>query len=149
MAILMDKTLNGLYEALIRRDVDIMSCRIFEMPYSSLRKLIYPEPRYNTFIITKRDGSPRTIQEPRLAVKDLQNKLLNFLSERTGSPKPCVHGFTKGRSIVSNAGFHCNRQTHHLLSIDLEDFFHRLAFIVCAVYSKISRSTFRSKLQPF
>lgn len=124
----MDKTLDGLYEALIRHDVDFMSYHIFEMPYSSLRNLIYPEPRYNTFIITKRNGSPRTILEPRLAVKDLQNKLLNFLSERTGSPKPCVHGFTKGRSIVTNARFHCNRQTHHLLSIDLEDFFPSISF---------------------
>lgn len=128
MVISMYKTLDGLYEALIRHDVEVMSNHIFGMPYSSLRKLIYPLPRYNTFIITKRDGSPRVILEPRLAVKNLQNQLLNFLSERAGSPKPCVHGFTKNRSIVSNARFHCNRQTHHLLNIDLEEFFPSISF---------------------
>lgn len=124
----MDKALEGLYEALIRRDVDCMSSLVFGMPYSALRKLIYPNPRYSTFIIAKRDGSPRIILEPRRAVKELQIKLLDFLSERAGSPKPCVHGFTKERSILTNARFHCNRQTHHLLNIDLEDFFPSISF---------------------
>lgn len=124
----MPPTLADLHETLIRHNVDFMSGEVFGMPYSALKQVIYPTPPYRSFIITKRNGSPRVILEPRLRVKELQQKLLGFLVDKAGSPKPCVHGFTKGRSIVSNARFHCNRQTHHLLNVDLEDFFPSITF---------------------
>lgn len=105
-----------------------MSSKVLGVPYSTLQALIYPRPPYKSFTINKRNGSPRLIQEPRRALKALQYKVLDYLYEHSGLPKPCVHGFTKNRSIVSNAKAHCNRQTQHLLNIDLEDFFPTISF---------------------
>lgn len=116
------------HESLIRIDVDYMAQHVFGVPYSAIQGLLYPKPRYKAFVITKRNGSPRVILEPRLEVKNLQYKALDFLKKHSGAPKPCVHGFTEGRSIVTNAKVHCNRQTQHLLNIDLEDFFPSITF---------------------
>lgn len=113
---------------LLQNDVYYMSRKILGVPYSTVQALIYPLPPYKSFTITKRNGSPRVIQEPRRALKDLQCKVLDYLYGHCASPKPCVHGFTKDRSIVSNAESHCGSQTHHLLNLDLEDFFPSITF---------------------
>lgn len=118
----------NLNDILLRHDVDHMSNKVLGVPYSTLKALIYPSPPYKSFIITKRNGSPRLIQEPRRALKDLQYKALAYFYAHCGLPKPCVHGFTKDRSIVSNARAHCSGQTQHLLNLDLEDFFPSITF---------------------
>ncbi|MEO8407800.1 MAG: reverse transcriptase family protein, partial [Oxalobacteraceae bacterium] len=115
-------------ESLIRSNVHYMSRHVLGMSYEAVQKIIYPKPRYKTFLIAKRNGSPRIIQEPRRALKDLQLKVLKFLEERSDKPKPCVHGFTRRRSIVTNARKHCSLQTHHLLNIDIKDFFPSIDF---------------------
>ncbi len=126
-----------LHEALVRCDVDYMARHVFGVPYSAIQGVIYPSPRYKSFVITKRNGSPRVIREPYLEVKNLQYQVLDFLIARSGAPKPCVHGFTEGRSIVTNATVHCNKQTQHLLNIDLEDFFPSVTFFrVRGVFQK-------------
>lgn len=109
-------------------DVDYMSRNVFGVPYSVVKALIYPVPPYKTYIIAKRNGSPRLINEPRLKLRVLQERLLEYLYTCCGSVKPCVHAFTKTRSIVTNAETHCNRQTQHLLNVDLEDFFPSISF---------------------
>ncbi|MCD6704918.1 MAG: trypsin-like peptidase domain-containing protein [Thiobacillus sp.] len=118
----------SLNDILLRHDVHHMSSKILGVPYSTLKALIYPLPPYKSFVITKRNGSPRLIQEPRRALKELQYKALDYFYEQCGLPKPCVHGFTKDRSIVSNAKSHCSDQTQHLLNLDLEDFFPSITF---------------------
>ena len=112
----------------MRMDVEYMSTHLLGTPYSEVQKIIYPTPPYKVFVITKRSGAPRLIQEPRRKLKELQLKVLAFLEEHGGRPKPCVHGFTKNRSIVTNARKHCARQTQHLLNIDLKDFFPSIGF---------------------
>lgn len=121
-------TVDLLHEHLLRNEVDYMSQHVFGVPYSELKSLLYPRPKYRAFVISKRSGAHRVIHEPYLAVKNLQYKALSFLEERAGSSKPCVHGFVSQRSILSNAKAHCNRQTQHLLNIDLEDFFPSISF---------------------
>lgn len=118
----------SLHDALLRSDVEYMSTNLLGMPYSEVQKIIYPCPPYKVFVITKRSGAPRLIQEPRHRLKQLQLKVLAFLEEHSGRPKPCVHGFTRNRSIVTNARKHCSRQTQHLLNIDLKDFFPSIGF---------------------
>jgi hypothetical protein len=68
----------------------------------------------------KRSGGVRLIESPKRELKDLQRWILTSLLDRI-PPHPAVHGFTKGRSIVSFAAPHAGR--HVLLRLDLEDFF--------------------------
>jgi S1-C subfamily serine protease len=116
------------HEILIRCDVDYMSQHIFSMPYADLAKLIYPSPRYKAFVISKRDGTPRVIEEPFKKLKRLQYSLLDYLYRNSSSPKVCVHGFIKERSILSNARAHCSSKTNYLLNVDIENFFHSITF---------------------
>jgi len=105
-----------------------MSHHLLGVSYSELKKLIYPHPPYKSFTISKRNGAPRIIHEPRRRLKDLQKKLLDYLYKSAGPAKPCVHGFTPKRSIVTNAKIHCSPRTQHLLNIDIEDFFPSITF---------------------
>jgi len=112
----------------IRTDVEQMSKHVFGVSYRDAKSVIYPSPSYKTFVITKRNGNPRIIHEPRKALKDLQRKILSFLESIAGPPKSSVHGFVKSRSIVTNAKKHLEKRPHHILNIDLENFFPTITF---------------------
>jgi len=79
-----------------------------------------PAERYRTFTISKRGGGTRLIEAPCLQVKILQDALLRRLEE-IYVPRASVHGFTFGRSIVTNARRHVG--CTWLLNVDLQDFF--------------------------
>jgi RNA-directed DNA polymerase len=111
-----------------RADVNMMSTAVFKQTYSEVMPVIYPSPKYRAFVIKRRDGGSRLIQEPRLAVKELQLKALAFMKQHQDDSKPCVHGFVKGRSILTNAEAHCDRQPTFVLNIDLTDFFPSITF---------------------
>ena len=112
----------------VRVDVHHMSRELLGIPYSRLQAIIYPRPPYKSFTIKKRNGTLRFIDEPRQRLKVLQEKILAYLYEHAGPAKPCVHGFTRKRSIVTNAKKHCSPKTQHLLNIDIEDFFPSITF---------------------
>ena len=105
-----------------------MSRHLLGLPYVELKTLLYPHPPYKSFVIKKRNSTSRLINEPRRKLKDLQAILLAYLYEHAASMKPCVHGFTPGRSIVTNANTHCSPKTRFLLNIDIEDFFPSITF---------------------
>lgn len=113
---------------LLRNDLEFMSEHVLGKPYSTVKSLIYPSPRYRSFAIEKRNGAPRKIQEPSKNIKDMQQKVLAFLEKISAKPKPCVHGFVKRRSIVTNARKHIDRRPYHLLNLDLENFFPSISF---------------------
>jgi RNA-directed DNA polymerase len=115
-------------DSLTHASIGYFSQHVLGLPYDAVRALIYPLPRYRAFLIAKRDGSPRLILEPRRQLKDVQLKALAFLVDRSGPPKPCVHGFVGGRSILSNAEQHLGIRPYHLLNIDLKDFFPSISF---------------------
>jgi len=121
-------TFTPFHNILLRTDVDYMSEHLLGVEYSVIKGLIYPSPPYKSFIINKKNGSLRVIQEPRKRLKDLQLKVLAFLETNANPAKPCVHGFTRGRSIVTNARKHCSPKTRFLLNIDLENFFPSITF---------------------
>ena len=62
----------------------------------------------------------RWIEAPDGELKMLQRRLLDRLLYQL-EPTPWAHGFTKGKSIVSNAAAHCGRQW--VVSLDIKDFF--------------------------
>ncbi len=80
----------------------------------------YPLPHYTTFRIAKRSGGSREISAPRPALKHVQlwinREILNAMR-----PHESCHGFTTGRSIVTNAAPHV--QARLILKLDLRDFF--------------------------
>lgn len=115
-------------EGLSRNLVTWFSSQHLGIPYSSLKGIIYPRPPYKQFVIKKRNGNARVIAEPRKRLKVVQEKILTFLTERSGPFKPVVHGFVPNRSILTNAQMHCSPKNHHVFNIDLKDFFPSITF---------------------
>lgn len=81
--------------------------------------------RYLTFDIPKKAGGFRTISSPATALKLIQKKLNQVLRE-VYPQKPQVHGFLRGKSIISNALSHTGQRL--VLNVDLEDFFPSINF---------------------
>jgi len=75
---------------------------------------------YHYSIRIKRSGGVRLIEMPKPRLKELQRRILSGILD----PIPvhaAVHGFVKGRSIVSFAAPHVGKAV--LLRLDLQDFF--------------------------
>jgi RNA-directed DNA polymerase len=82
--------------------------------------------RYYEFEVARRTGgTARTISAPIKPIKDFQRALLPML-DGAYSPRPHVHGFTRGRSPQTNATMH--RGQRWILRIDLKDFFPTVHF---------------------
>ncbi|MDJ0742704.1 MAG: reverse transcriptase domain-containing protein [Xenococcaceae cyanobacterium MO_167.B27] len=80
---------------------------------------------YTEFKIPKKSGGYRHILQPITSLKIIQQKL-NQVLKAVYEPKPSTHGFTVGRSIVTNAQAHLRQR--YLLNIDLKDFFPSINF---------------------
>ena len=75
---------------------------------------------YRYRIMEKRSGGVRLIESPKPRLKQLQRRILTGILDRI-PPHPAVHGFVKGRSIVTFAEPHTGK--HVVLKLDLKDFF--------------------------
>lgn len=76
--------------------------------------------RYTVAQIPKRRGGERVLLIPERRLKYLQRKALGLL-EKIYSERVTVHGFIKGRGVISNADQHQTRP--HLLNLDLKNYF--------------------------
>jgi len=97
--------------------------RFFEIPYGQLLYLLYKkadERKYISFYIRKKTKGRRTISKPQKGIDILQKKLKPFLDSYYRVKAP-VHGFVKGKSIVSNASVH--KKHKYILNVDLADFY--------------------------
>lgn len=81
--------------------------------------------KYEIFAVPKKTGGVREIRAPVSEIKIIQQKL-NLVLRAVFTPKPCVHGFKLGKSIVTNAGEHTNKT--YVLNVDLRDFFPSINF---------------------
>ena len=81
--------------------------------------------RYKTFELPKKTGGTRQISTPITALKIIQRKL-NQVLQAVYQTKPSVHGFVKGKNIVTNAQAHVGKR--YILNIDLKDFFPSINF---------------------
>lgn len=84
-----------------------------------------PSRKYTTFTIPKKSGGVREIRAPISQIKIIQQKLNEVLGTVV-RPKLCVHGFRRGKDIVSNAREHLNKK--YVLNVDLKDFFPSINF---------------------
>jgi RNA-directed DNA polymerase len=87
------------------------------VPAAALRSAT---PTYAIFAIPKRSGGTRTIAAPDPPTKALQRRILRRLLAHLPA-HDAVHGFERGRSIVTNAARHAAPAV--LVKLDLEDFF--------------------------
>ena len=107
-----------------RRDV----AHLLEIPDKVLIYYLYrvsASVQYTVFSIRKRRGGTREICAPISCIKLVQRKLCHVL-QLVYRPKSCVHGFVRGRNILSNAQAHVRRE--HVLNIDLNNFFPSINF---------------------
>jgi RNA-directed DNA polymerase len=75
---------------------------------------------YRYRLARKRSGGIRLIESPKTDLKEVQRRILSGILDRIPA-HPAVHGFVKGRSIVTFAAPHAGRDI--LLQLDLRDFF--------------------------
>lgn len=103
---------------------------------ASLAYVLFKQPdaaKYRTFEVPKRSGGKRTIHAPIDALKLIQRKLsvllqdcLDEINTAKNLQNRVSHGFTRKRSIVTNARRHRNRR--YVFNLDLEDFFPSIHF---------------------
>jgi len=102
---------------------------LLEFNAYGLRRIFYEIRRqgkhYQEFSIKKKSGGERQIFAPDSKLKFIQRRLAYILS-LIYLGRPSVHGFMRGRSIITNAELHARRRL--LLNIDLEDFFPTIHF---------------------
>ena len=94
----------------------------------ALRYILYklPEERkYSTLEIKKRNGNARVIDAPSPALKFLQSKLAETLSE-IAPPRQLAKGYVRERSIFDHAKVH--RSKRWLVLADIKDFFPSINF---------------------
>ena len=76
--------------------------------------------QYRDFSISKKDGSTRSINTPKLGLKVIQWWILENILRKI-SLEPNIFGFVRGKSIRDNADYH--KGAKHILTVDLENFF--------------------------
>lgn len=81
---------------------------------------LHRQYRYSEVQIPKRRGGARTLLVPERRLKYVQRRLLPLLEKLYFARRP-VHGFVKGRGVISNAQAHERRP--YLINLDLSDFF--------------------------
>jgi len=79
-----------------------------------------PGLHYHQALKQKRSGGLRLIEIPKPDLKAVQRRLLSGLLDRVPVHES-VHGFAKGRSVLTHAGEHAGKAV--VISYDLRDFF--------------------------
>ncbi|MBE7385403.1 MAG: RNA-directed DNA polymerase [Leptolyngbya sp. SIO1E4] len=96
---------------------------LLKIPYEYLVYYVYRFPqdrKYRAFKILKSSGGHRAILVPNKSLKIVQRKLSQVLYS-IYNPRPCVHGYVPGKSIITNAKSHTRRK--FILNIDIKSFF--------------------------
>lgn len=109
---------------------------ILKIKPSVLTYLLYiknPLEKYTKFEVPKRTGGVREISAPSKELKDLQRRVADLLKNcldeiytDKGLRDSVSHGFSPGRSIVTNAHPHVGKR--YVFNLDLKDFFGTITF---------------------
>ncbi len=93
-----------------------------------LRYILYVVPnnlKYQRFEIAKKHGGTREIQAPSKALKAIQRKIANAITE-VSKPSGIAKGFISGKSILDHATLH--RSKKWVILADIKDFFPSINF---------------------
>ncbi|HEX6987275.1 MAG TPA: reverse transcriptase family protein, partial [Planctomycetaceae bacterium] len=86
----------------------------------------------------KRTGGARLIESPKPLLREAQNRILREILDRV-PPHPSAHGFTRDRSILTNARPHCGHAI--VVKWDLTDFYASVRFNrVVAIFRSLGYS---------
>src|ERR1035437_1715534 len=83
-----------------------------DVEYKTLVYNLYkvrPDVKYITFEVPKKSGGKRIILAPNSGIKYIQ-KRLNGILQDVYPVKSVVHGFVRGKSIVTNANTHLGQR---------------------------------------
>jgi RNA-directed DNA polymerase len=88
----------------------------------SLERVVRDERlrNYRYRIMQRPSGLPRVIESPKARLKEIQRWVLHEILDQV-PPHESAHGFTRQRSVVSQAAVHAGRPA--VLRLDLKDFF--------------------------
>lgn len=82
----------------------------------------YIKKETNRYTIRKRNGTQREVVQPSYKLKKIQKWILKKILMSIDIPN-CVHGFLKGKSILTNAQVHIYDQPSWVYCLDIKDFF--------------------------
>lgn len=100
---------------------------LLEIPEKLLLKSVVKSKQYQSFKMTKKSSTEqRIIKKPSKNLAIIQKKLNYILSLVYESNHNASHGFTKERSIVTNAEVHLEKKV--ILNLDLQNFFGSINF---------------------
>ncbi len=102
-----------------------MQLDLARLRYLLFQRKVSRTSHYYVFELPKKSGGKRLIAAPKKQLKYLQQWLLNTVL----NPLPvgdAVHGFTRHRSIVTNALPHVNKDI--VINVDLKDFFPTISY---------------------
>jgi RNA-directed DNA polymerase len=95
--------------------------------FNYLFRKVEGESKYRERTINKATGKPRTIHAVSKRLRTVQRIALEKLqAEKKFQPSRHAHGFTTGKSIITNAIFH--RRSKRIIKMDLKDFFPSIHF---------------------
>jgi RNA-directed DNA polymerase len=95
--------------------------RLLGLHKRKLAAMIFRTDRfYKRFQIKKHSGEAREISAPSITLKTCQRWILRNILENV-VPHPCVQGFVRKRSILTNAAVHVG--AHMVVNVDVKDFF--------------------------
>jgi RNA-directed DNA polymerase len=75
---------------------------------------------YRYRLLERREGLPRVVEIPKARLKEIQRRILREILDQV-PVHDAVHGFERGRSVISHAALHSGQEM--LLTLDLADFF--------------------------
>ena len=82
----------------------------------------FMEKNIDKYTKIKKSGSLREVHKPSYKLKKIQKWILKKMLYQIQLPD-CVHGFIKGKSILSNAKAHVHDSPFWIHNIDIKDFF--------------------------
>jgi hypothetical protein len=101
-----------------------MGLSLPELRFLAFERRVSRISHYRRFAMPKKTGGERIISAPMPRLKRAQYWVLDNILARAPL-HPAAHGFTKNRSIVSNAAPHIGRAV--VINVDLKDFFPSIA----------------------
>jgi RNA-directed DNA polymerase len=120
---------NGLHKMTLKTILSpALLAHVLGRNYRKFSYLVYAlsgPAKYRSFLIPKKGGGERKISAPKWPLLKLQRQLRPML-DALYTPRPAVHGFVKGRSIITNARVHV--ASRWILNLDLHSFFDSIHF---------------------
>ncbi len=102
-----------------------MGLTLQELSFLAYSRKVSTVSHYKKFYLPKKSGGKRLISAPMPRLKKAQYWVLQHILEKV-PVHPAAHGFLTGRSIVSNALPHLNKEV--VINADVKDFFPSVSF---------------------